>query len=165
LLPANARVIAGKIAADLAQADPANATRYQANAKAFSARLDALDQRLKSRLNGLAGKPYFVFHEAYDYFEAAYGLKHAGVFSVLGEVQPGAQHVAAMRERLQQAGPSCVFSEPPFRPRLAQTLTAGLPVTLAELDALGGALPVDAKGYETLLENMAGELAGCLEAL
>lgn len=165
LLPANARVIAGKIAADLAQADPANATRYQANAKAFSARLDALDQRLKSRLNGLAGKPYFVFHEAYDYFEAAYGLKHAGVFSVLGEVQPGAQHVAAMRERLQKAGPSCVFSEPPFRPRLAQTLTAGLPVTLTELDALGGALPVDAKGYEALLENMAGELAGCLEAL
>ncbi len=165
LLPANARVIAGKIATDLAQADPANAARYQANAKAFGQRLDALDQRLKTRLSGLAGKPYFVFHEAYDYFEAAYGLKHAGVFSVLGEVQPGAQHVAAMRERLQQAGPSCVFSEPPFRPRLAQTLTAGLPVTLAELDAMGGALPVDAKGYEALLENMAGELAGCLEAL
>ncbi|HZX19244.1 MAG TPA: zinc ABC transporter substrate-binding protein, partial [Pseudomonas sp.] len=165
LLPANARVIAGKIATDLAQADPANAARYQANAKAFGERLDALDQRLKTRLSSLAGKPYFVFHEAYDYFEAAYGLKHAGVFSVLGEVQPGAQHVAAMRERLQQAGPSCVFSEPPFRPRLAQTLTAGLPVTLAELDAMGGALPVDAKGYEALLENLAGGLAGCLEAL
>ncbi len=165
LLPANARLIASKIANDLAQADPANAARYQANAKAFGERLDALDQRLKSRLNGLTGKPYFVFHEAYDYFEAAYGLKHAGVFSVLGEVQPGAQHVAAMRERLQQAGPSCVFSEPPLRPRLAQTLTAGLPVTLAELDAMGGTLPVDAKGYEALLENMAGELAGCLEAL
>lgn len=165
LLPANARVIAGKIAADLAQADPANAARYQANVRAFGERLDALDQRLKTRLSGVAGKPYFVFHETYDYFEAAYGLRHAGVFSVLGEVQPGAQHVAAMRERLQQAGPSCVFSEPPLRPRLAQTLTAGLPVTLAELDAMGGALPVDAKGYEALLENMAGELAGCLEAL
>lgn len=165
LQPANARGIAGKIAADLAQADPANAARYRANAEAFGQRLDALDQRLKARLNGLAGKPYFVFHEAYDYFEAAYGLKHAGVFSVLGEVQPGAQHVAAMRERLQQAGPSCVFSEPPLRPRLAQTLSAGLPVTLAELDAMGGALPVDAKSYEALLENLAGELADCLEAL
>ncbi len=165
LLPANGRVIAHKMAADLAQLDPANAARYQANAEAFAQRLDALDQRLKSRLSGLAGKPYFVFHEAYDYFEAAYGLKHAGVFSVLGEVQPGAQHVAAMRERLQQAGPSCVFSEPPFRPRLAQTLTAGLPVTLAELDAMGGNLAAEASGYEVLLENLAGELAGCLEAL
>lgn len=165
LLPANARVIAAKIAADLAAADPSNAARYQANAKAFGERLSALDQRLKSRLQGLAGKPYFVFHEAYDYFEAAYGLKHAGVFSVLGEVQPGARHVAAMRERLQQVGPTCVFSEPPLRPRLAQTLTAGLPVTLAELDAMGGSLPVNAYSYEALLENLAGELAGCLEAL
>jgi zinc transport system substrate-binding protein len=165
LQPANARVIAAKIATDLARADPANAARYQANVDAFGKRLDALDQRLKPRLSGLVGKPYFVFHEAYDYFEAAYGLKHAGVFSVLGEVQPGAQHVAAMRERLQQAGPSCVFNEPPFRPRLAQTLTAGLPVILAELDAMGGTLPVDAGGYEALLNNLAGELAGCLEGL
>ncbi len=165
LLPDNARVVAAKMAADLAGIDPANAARYQANAQVFGKRLDALDQRLKSRLSGLAGKPYFVFHEAYDYFEAAYGLKHAGVFSVLGEVQPGARHVAAMRTRLQQSGPSCVFSEPPLRPRLAETLSAGLPVTLAELDAMGGALPVDAGGYEALLENLANELAGCLEAL
>lgn len=168
LLPANARVIAAKMAADLSRADPANAPRYQANAKAFGARLEALDQRLQARLSGLsgrAGKPYFVFHEAYDYFEAAYGLEHAGVFSVASEVQPGARHVAAMRARLEQAGPACVFSEPPMRPRLAETLTAGLPVTLAELDTMGGALPVDAHGYESLLENLAGELAGCLEGL
>lgn len=165
LLPANASVIADKMAADLALADPTNAARYQANAKAFAGRLSALDQRLTAQLSGLSGKPYFVFHEAYDYFESAYGLSHAGVLSVLGEVQPGAQHVAAMRERLQQAGPTCLFSEPPFRPRLAQTLSAGLPVTLAELDAMGADLTVDAKGYETLLTNLADELAGCLQAL
>ena len=89
---------------------------------------------MKKRLASVEGKPYFVFHEAFDYFEAAYGLKHAGVFSVLTEVQPGARHVAAMRKTLQEAGPSCVFSEPPLRPRLAETLSAGLPVKLAELD-------------------------------
>ena len=37
--------------------------------------------------------------------------------------------------------------EPPLRPRLAQTLSAGLPVTLAELDALGSAVPVGAQGF------------------
>ncbi len=165
LLPANARVIATRMAADLSAADPANAARYQANLSAFGKRLAALDQRLKQRLGAVADKPYFVFHEAYDYFEAAYGLQHAGVFSVLGEVQPGARHVAAMRTRLEQAGPSCVFYEPPRRPRLAETLIAGLPATLAELDTMGGALAVDGHGYETLLENLAGELAGCLEGL
>lgn len=161
LLPANARVIAAKMAADLAATDPANAARYQANLVAFEQRLNALDEQLKTRLAPLAGKPFFVFHQAFDYFESAYGLQHVGVFSAASEVQPGARQVAAMRERLKAAGPACVFSEPPLRPRLAETLSSGLPVKLAELDALGA----EAASYEQLLNNLAGELAGCLESL
>jgi zinc transport system substrate-binding protein len=165
LSPVNARVIATKMAADLSAADPANAARYQSNLKAFDERLDALDLRLKKRLASIEGKPYFVFHEAFDYFEDAYGLKHTGVFSVAAEVQPGAQHVAAMRARLQEVGKTCVFSEPPLRPRLAETLVAGLPVKLAELDALGGYTPATAQGYEQVLEKLGNDLAGCLESL
>ncbi|WP_223443517.1 MULTISPECIES: zinc ABC transporter substrate-binding protein ZnuA [Pseudomonas] len=165
LSPVNARVIATKMAADLSAADPDNATRYQSNLKAFDERLDALDARLKKRLADVQGKPYFVFHEAFDYFEDAYGLKHVGVFSVAAEVQPGAQHVAAMRARLQEVGKTCVFSEPPLRPRLAETLVAGLPVKLAELDALGGYTPATAQGYEQVLEKLGNDLAGCLESL
>ncbi|MNW17773.1 High-affinity zinc uptake system protein ZnuA precursor [compost metagenome] len=58
-----------------------------------------------------------------------------------------------------------MFSEPPARPRLAETLTEGLPVRLAELDALGTQAPVAADGYEKLLQNLGDGLAGCLEAL
>ncbi len=161
----NARVIAARMAEDLAKADPTNAERYRHNAEAFSGRLYALDARLKARLAGVANKPYFVFHEAFDYFESAYGLRHAGVFSVATEVQPGAQHVAAMRTRLQEVGKTCVFSEPPLRPRLAETLVSGLPVKLAELDALGGYTPATAHGYEQVLEKLGNDLAGCLESL
>jgi len=165
LLPANARLIAARMAADLASADPANAARYRANLAAFEQRLDALDQRLKARLATVAGKPYFVFHEAYDYFEAAYGLEHAGVFSLSPEVQPGARQVARMRQRLQDAGPTCVFSEPPLQPRLARTLSAGLPVQLAELDPLGSSVALGPRGYEQLLERLGEGLVACLGAL
>lgn len=161
----NARVIAAKMAADLSQADPANAARYESNVNAFDERLDALDAKIKQRVAGISGKQYFVFHEAFDYFEEAYGLKHAGVFAVSSEVQPGAQHVAAMRARLTEFGKTCVFSEPPLRPRLADTLSAGLPVKLAELDGLGGYTPATAQGYEQLLSKLADDLAGCLEGL
>jgi zinc transport system substrate-binding protein len=161
LLPANARGIATKMASDLSVADPANAARYQANLQAFEQRLSAADAAIKTRLAPLASKPFFVFHQAFDYFESAYGLQHAGVFTAASEVQPGARHVAAMRERLQATGPACVFSEPPLRPRLAETLSAGLPVKLAELDALG----VKAASYEQLMMDLGGGLAGCLEGL
>ena len=165
LRPENTRLIAARMASDLTIADPSNAARYRANLDAFEQRLKALDSKLKARLKPLAGKPFFVFHQAFDYFEEAYGLQHAGVFTVSAEVQPGARHVAAMRERLQAAGPACVFSEPPMRPRLAQTLSDGLPVHFAELDALGFGLKPVTGSYEKLLANIADELASCLEQL
>lgn len=158
----NARVIAARMASDLSAADPANAARYASNAAAFAKRLDALDERVGKQLNAVSGKPFFVFHEAFDYFEEAYGIKHAGVFAIAAEIQPGAQHVAAMRERLKAVGKTCVFSEPPLRPRLAETLSAGLPVKLAELDALGGYTPATAQGYEQVVQKLADDLAGCL---
>ncbi|QGZ29274.1 zinc ABC transporter solute-binding protein [Stutzerimonas stutzeri] len=165
LLPANAGIIAARMAEDLAAADPANAPRYRANLEAFSQRLEALDSRLRKRLGAVSSQPFFVFHEAYDYFEAAYGLEHTGVFSAGGEAQPGARHVADMRQRLEQAGPSCVFHEPPMRPRLADSLVRGLPAKVAELDPMGHGVETDATGYEQLIENLGTALAECLESL
>src|SRR5690606_35583959 len=70
--PGNARVIAAATAAALIAADPANAATYEANAEAFAARLDALDQELESLLAPVADRPFVVFHDAYQYFEARY---------------------------------------------------------------------------------------------
>lgn len=165
LLPANAVVIAEGMAKDMAERDPENAQRYQANLATFKQRLNALDERLTKRLGETSSKPFFVFHEAYEYFEAAYGIKHAGVFTAGGEAQPGARHVAAMRERLEKAGPSCVFYEPPVRPRLADSLIRGLPAKVAELDALGYEIEPSANGYERLIDDLGSSLAGCLESL
>ncbi len=165
LLPHNASVIAQRMNADLSELDPSNASHYAANLKAFNQRLDRLDKQLKAQLKPLQGKSFFVFHEAFNYFEHAYGLEHAGVFALSGELQPGAKHVSQMRARLQQAGPSCVFSEPPMQPRLAHTLAAGLPVTLAELDALGSMVPVNTDGYEQLLQDLAKQFSACLSEL
>lgn len=165
LLPHNAKVIAQRMSADLSQLDPNNAKQYAANLHAFNQRLDRLDQQLQAQLQPLRSKSFFVFHEAFNYFEQAYGLKHAGVFTISGELQPGAKHVNQMRQRLQHAGPSCVFSEPPLQPRLAQTLAANLPVKLAELDALGTDIPITATGYEQLLQNLASQFSNCLTTL
>ena len=123
------------------------------------------DQALRTQLAPLAGKPYFVFHEAFDYFEEAYGLGHRGVFALGADVQPGARHVAAMRDELKAAGPTCVFTEPPLQPKIATTLSSGLPVTLVELDPLGARVPVNAGGYAQLLQSVGDTLGGCLGKL
>ena len=163
--PHNAELIAQRISADLSALDPENAAHYAANLQAFSQALQEVDGQLKVELAPLKEQPFFVFHEAFNYFEQAYGLAHTGVFAISSEVQPGAKHVQQMRTRLQQAGAACVFSEPPLQPRLAQTLAAGLPVKLAELDALGVDIPVSAQGYTQLLRNLGAQFSACLSTL
>lgn len=165
LAPENARVIAQRMTKDLSAADPDNAARYAANLSAFEKRLSDTETQLRARMTPLKNKPFFVFHEAFDYYEEAFGLAHTGVFAVSADVKPGAQHVAQMRQQLQASGAACVFSEPPLRPRLAETLSEGLPVRLAELDALGYGLKPAVGAYEQLLINMGDGLAGCLETL
>lgn len=161
----NARVIAELMAADLSGLYPEQQARLQANLAAFSERLAQLDQQLAVRLAPLQDKPYFVFHDAYGYFEDDYGLQPRGIFSLSHEVQPGARHVNLLRQRLRAAGPSCVFREPQFPPRLIDSLSEGLVVFSSELDPLGSAIDVSAQGYEALLGELGDSLASCLERL
>lgn len=165
LSPDNAQAIARTMAADLATHFPQHSERLRANLTHFERQLEALDSQLQERFEPLSSKPYFVFHDGYGYFEDHYGLKPRGIFSLSHEVQPGARHVAELRNSLQKAGPSCVFSEPQFTPRLIESLTAGLPVHSAELDPLGSEASVDSQGYVEFMQTLGANLAGCLEAL
>lgn len=165
LSPDNAVYLARFMADDLTSLYPQQGEQLSANAEAFAERVQALDARLKARLEPLQDRAYFVFHDGYGYFEDHYGLRPRGIFSLSHEVQPGARHINLLRQQLQAAQPSCVFSEPQFTPRLIHSLTQGLQVEQAELDPLGGATPVSARGYEEALQTLTDNLAGCLEKL
>lgn len=165
LSPDNAIHIARYMAEDLASLYPQQSKQLSANADAFAERISALDARLKTRLEPLQDLSYFVFHDGYGYFEDHYQVRPRGIFSLSHEVQPGARHVNLLRQQLQNAGPSCVFTEPQFTPRLVDSLTQGLPIEKGELDPLGGGIEVSAQGYEQSLQSLAEHLAGCLEKL
>jgi zinc transport system substrate-binding protein len=165
LSPDNAIHIARYMAEDLASLYPQQSAQLNANADAFAERISALDTRLKTRLEPLQDRTYFVFHDGYGYFEDHYQVRPRGIFSLSHEVQPGARHVNLLRQQLQNAGRSCVFTEPQFTPRLVDSLTQGLPIEKGELDPLGGGIEVSAQGYEQSLQSLADQLAGCLEKL
>lgn len=157
----NALVIAERMATDLSRLDAQHAAVYQNNLAAFQQRLKTLDNELAQLLAEVQDKNFFVFHEAFNYFEQAYGLQHGGVLAINAEVQPGARHLQEMRQRLEQAGPSCIFTEPPAPPRLAFSLSKDLPIQLQEVDVLG----VQAQNYEQLLQELASQLKQCLSSL
>lgn len=162
LTPQNARVLVDAVAAALAQADPGNAARYQANAKALHAKLDALDAELRAATKPLASKPYVVFHDAYHYFEDRYGLSAAGSITVSPERQPGAKRLTEIRDKIKSLEAVCVFAEPQFEPKLINTLIVGTNARRGVLDPLGAALPAGPELYFELMRGLAASLSACL---
>ena len=160
--PANARAIVAAVAQRLAALDPANAGRYRANAERADAALSALDQELAARLAPVQGKPFLVFHDAYQYLEQRYGLTAVGAIAISPERKPGARRIQALRKRVAQSGAACVFSEPQFDPGLAATVTEGTKARVAVLDPLGASLKDGPGLYPALMRGMADALAGCL---
>lgn len=162
--PRNAALLAGAVAGRLAALDPANAPRYAANAEALKSRLAALDRELADKLRPLAGRPYVVFHDAQQYFEARYGLTPAGAITVDPERPPSAKRMAQLRDRLKAAGAACVFGEPGTPAATATVLADSAGARLARLDPEGLLVEPGPDSYMQQMRGLAAALAECLAA-
>ncbi|MBA4611406.1 zinc ABC transporter substrate-binding protein ZnuA [Stappia taiwanensis] len=160
--PENAKVFVAAIAATLAKADPDNAPAYAANAETMTGRLDALQAELAKELAPAAGKPFVVFHDAYQYFEKRFGLTAAGAITLSPETAPGAERVAEISGKIRSLDAVCIFSEPQFEPKLVTVVAEGSNARSGVLDPLGASLDNGPELYPTLLRNMAGAVSGCL---
>jgi zinc/manganese transport system substrate-binding protein/manganese/iron transport system substrate-binding protein len=137
-----------KIAAKLAEIDPAGKATYDANAAAYAAQLDALDAELKAKVETIpqANRKLVTFHDAFPYFARHYGFELIGVILENVGQEPTAAELAALVDKVKAAHVKAVFSEAQFSPKLAQTLAqeAGVTQVVTTLynDALGPA-PAD----------------------
>lgn len=162
--PANAGAIADGLAAIFAEARPGQAALFKDNAAKLKARLATFDADLAQRLAPVKGKPFITFHDAYQYFEAHYGIASAGAITLSPERQVGAARLTAIRAKIEAAHAVCVFAEPQFEPKLVDTLIEGTDARKGVLDPLGAGLPEGKDQYFTLLGNLAKSLTGCLGA-
>jgi zinc transport system substrate-binding protein len=160
--PANARAMAEQIAAVLGTADPANAASYTDNAEALIGDLNALQSELAAKLAPVKDRPFLVFHDAYPYFEARFGLEGLGAIVLNPETPPGARRLREVRQRIEEAGVACVFSEPQFEIGYVTTVLEGTGASTASLDPLGVAIEPGPDAYRQMLIQLGDALAGCL---
>lgn len=161
--PENAKLMVTQIATTLAEADPENATAYQANAEAELVKLDELEAELAATLAPVADKPFIVFHDAYQYFEARFGLNLAGSVTVTPDVLPGAARIDELKAKVAELGATCVFAEPNFEPTIIAAITEASAAKSGVLDPEGGALTEGVELYPTLLRGLATSLVDCLK--
>jgi len=160
--PANAKAIVAVMAHTLSAIDPANVARYDRNAAAVTAQLDALDGELRVKLAPIQSKPFVVFHDAYQYLEAHYGLRAVGAITVNAERAAGARRVSQIKQQIGTAGPICIFAEPQFEPKLINALIEGTGAKTGVLDPEGSTLPAGPGLYSNLMHGLADNLISCL---
>jgi len=146
--PDNAKAMVDAIAARLMEIDPDNAKVYTANAEATKA--------------AIAGRPFVVFHDAYQYLERHYGLNAAGAITLSPDRAPGARRVYEIRRTLAERNVRCVFREPQFAPDLVDTIVEDTGVRVGVLDPLGAELPPGPEAYPQLLTALGRSLRDCL---
>lgn len=161
--PVNAKVLAKAVTEQLISIDPEHKQDYQTNFQAFMSSVEHADHDVAERLADVADVPYFVFHEAYGYFENHYGLNNKGAIALSPERKPGAKTVAHIREEIEEHNVSCVFSEPQFSPAIVETLIDGTDVKTAVLDPLGTNVELGANSYAMFLTGLADQYISCLK--
>lgn len=142
---ANAMQMVRTIAAALAAADPANAAFYTANADAYLAQLQELDDWIFEQVQTLpaARRQLVTSHDTFAYFAQRYGFTITGTAfgSITTEAaDPAAAHVAELVQAIQAAGVPAIFAENVANPGLMEQLAAEASVALAPplyTDALG----------------------------
>ena len=160
--PKNAKSLVHEIEEHLAEIDPSNAAKYEANAKAVMKKLDVLTKEIEADLKPIRERGYVVFHDAYQYFEKRFGVSAVGSITVSPEVLPGAERVSELRDKVKSLNASCVFSEPQFEPKLVKTITENTDAGTGVLDPLGANIQGGPELYFTLIRNMAKSLKDCL---
>lgn len=113
MAPALAVVYVENIRRALVGMDPANEAVYGANAAAYTAKLQALDGRMRERLAAIPeGQRWLVTSEgAFSYLCQSYGLRQLYLWPVNAEVQGTPQQVQAVIDGVRAHRIPVVFSE------------------------------------------------------
>ncbi len=158
----NTIIITTAIEKALSEIYPSHAATFARNANELRMTLNALDAEITSRTAPVAALPFFVFHDAYQYFENRYKLSPLGAVTVSPDIRPGARRLIDMKEAGKEHDHLCVFAEPQFEPRLLQVLTEGNMARLAYLDPLGSDIPAGPEQYAQTMRDLTANLVSCL---
>jgi len=130
----------------LSRIDPDGHRLYSENLNRLRQELDRLYLDLSRKLAPLKGAPLFVYHPAFGYFAAAFGLRQVAI-EAAGK-QPRGRALAGLIHKARQLKIKAIFVEPQFDRRNAEKIAASLGCAVVPIDPL-------AADYEANLNRMA----------
>ncbi len=161
--PEISRIVAQKVADKLTVQFPNKQERIVRNLAEFNRTLSLQSDKIKAQLAPFNDKGFFVFHDAYGYFNDAYGLNQTGYFTINPLVAPGAKTLAHIKEEITEHRVRCLFTEPQFTPKVVESLSKNADVNVGRLDPMGEAVELGPNSYANFLQFTADSYAECLK--
>lgn len=161
--PEISRIVAQKVADKLSVQFPNKQERIVRNLAEFNRTLSLQSDKIKAQLAPFNDKGFFVFHDAYGYFNDAYGLNQTGYFTINPLVAPGAKTLAHIKEEITEHRVRCLFTEPQFTPKVVESLSKNADVNVGRLDPMGEAVELGPNSYANFLQFTADSYAECLK--
>jgi len=168
LNPANAIALTNFIAQALSSHDPAHAELYTRNAKAQVERINAMKGDIEQMLAGAKYKPdgkaiaYLTYHDAYQYFERAFGLDASEFLVNNPENNAGAGHIEEIEKQLEKTKLACIFSEPQFNAKITQRIADRYHAELRLLNPDGSLLTPGKDVYFDVMQSVAKNITECM---
>jgi len=126
--PNNVIVYVDNIREGLTHFNPDGAEMYEANARAYTARLQELDAWINGQVAQIPPKRRVLVtnHDSLEYFAERYGFKVVGAISnsVSSEEAPSAQQMADIIDRIKLFEVPAIFLDAADNPALAQQVAA-----------------------------------------
>jgi len=117
--PENGRRIARLFKTKFSQLDRANASAYDANEKAFEARLNAAEKGWQSDLATIKGKPIVAWHTSWRYFAEYTGVNIVAFMEPKPGVPPSPSHLYQVIQTVKRTGAKAIVMEPFYDRKVA----------------------------------------------
>jgi ABC-type Zn uptake system ZnuABC Zn-binding protein ZnuA len=145
--------------------DPAGRAAYDANAAAYDRRLVTLERQIAARIGTIppASRAMIVFHNAWLYYDARFGLRTIGVLELSPGQEPNPKYISDLIATARAQHVRAVFSEPEYSPKLVQTLAESAHIATVE-DLYDDSIGSDPRvyDYESMLRYDTATIAKAL---
>jgi zinc/manganese transport system substrate-binding protein len=123
---ANATIYVKNIATAFCAADQAGCGIYEANAAAYTLKLEALEAEVKGLVESIPADKRIVItsHDAFGYFEHEYGIRFLAPEGISTEAEASAADVAALIRQVREDKAAAIFVENISNPRLVEQIAS-----------------------------------------
>ena len=143
------KIIAKNMADTFSSIDPNHATTYAANLESFKKEMNALQAELGQKLAPYKGRVFYVYHSAYTYFAARFGLVQKSIET--GEKEPTPAKLRELVNQANQDKVKTIFIQPEFPASGAKRVTEAIGGRCVTLSVLEYDVPANMRKTTALL--------------